>query len=103
MNIFKEARKNEKAGNGYKAGRFKIIWQDKKVGHNYIGIEWGIRWSDFNQILPIWNTSHNNRRSLTFGIWKLYFQINYNRKYPFNQSIKFIFRNKLRKLYQLFC
>ena len=101
MNIFKEAKQKEKKGLGYRARRFKIIWQNKNVNWNWFAVEWGIRWSDKWQILPIWNASHNGQRSLMFGFWKLYFQIIWHRKKSFNQNRKFFLRKKLWKFYQL--
>jgi len=101
MNIFQEARQREVDGMGYCARRFKILWENKNCGHNWLAIEWGIRWSDNLQLFPIWNSSNNCSRSITFGIWKLYFEINYHRKNSFNQSRKFYKRKNLWKFYQL--
>lgn len=101
MSIFKEARQRKLDGMGYRARRFKMLWENKECGHNWLAIAWGIRWSDKWQLIPIWNTSDNCNRSITFGIWKLYFQIDYHRKNSFNQYRKFILRNKLWRFYQL--
>lgn len=101
MNIFKEAKQKELEGMGYRARRFKIIWKNKKVSWNLLAFEYGIRWSDKWQILPIWNVSHNCQRSLMFGFWKLYFTISYARSGYFNQDRKLFLRKQLWKLYQL--
>ena len=101
MNIFQEARQREIDGMGYRARRFKLLWENKNCGHNWIAIEWGIRWSDNWQLFPIWNSSDNCSRAIKFGLCKLYFEINYHRKNSFNQSRKLYNREKLWKLYQL--
>jgi len=101
MGIFQEAKQREIDGMGYRARRFAIIWQGKKESWQHIMLDWGIRWSDKWQIFPIWNTSDNCHRSLTFGIWKLYFTISYARAGWFNQNRKLLFRKKLCKFYQL--
>lgn len=101
MGIFKEAKQRKKDGMGYRARRFKIIWQGKKESWQHIMIEWGIRWSDNWQIFPIWNVSDNTNRSLLFGIWKLYFQISYARAKNCNYLFNFPFFTKLRKFYLL--
>ena len=101
MNIFQEARQREIDGMGYHARRFKILWKNKNYSHNWFAIEWGIRWSDNWQLFPIWNTSNNCQRALIFGLWKIYFEIYYNRKNSFNQSRKLFLREPLWRFYQL--
>jgi hypothetical protein len=102
MNIFKEAKQRELEGMEYCARHFKILWKNKEITWNWLGVEYGIRDSDRWQLFPIWNLSHNCQRSLCFGIWKLYFQIIWFRKGSFNQDRKFIFRKRFWKFYQLF-
>lgn len=80
MNILKEAKESELKGMGYRARRFKLLWQSKKCSWQHIYVQYGIRWSDHWQIFPIWNTSDNCKRVLLFGFWKLYFEIAYQRK-----------------------
>jgi len=53
MNIFKEAKQNQLRGKGYRARRFKTIWQSKEVSWNRFSFEYGIRWSDKWQIFPV--------------------------------------------------
>lgn len=100
-NIFKEAEQKELNGMGYRARRFKIIWQNKKVSWNWLAFEYGIRWSDKWQVFPIWNLSHNNQRSILFGFWKLYFQVIWHRKKSFNQIRRLLFRKPLWNFYKL--
>ena len=59
MGIFQEAKQREIDGMGYRARRFKIVWQSNKVSWQHLMIEWGIRWSDKWQFLPIRNVSDN--------------------------------------------
>ncbi len=99
--IFQEAKQRNIDGMGFRSRRFKILWSNKNCGHNWLAIEWGIRWSDKWQLFPIWNASDNCSRSIMFGIWKLYFQIDYHRKSSFNQNRKLPFRKNLCKFYQL--
>jgi hypothetical protein len=101
MGVFQEAKQREIDGMGYRARRFKTLWHSKKTSWNWLGIEWGIRWSDRWQIFPIWNVSHNEQRSLTFGFGLLYFQVIYYRAKPFNQDRKLFLRRPLWKFYQL--
>ena len=101
MGIFQEAKERKKDGMGYRAERFKIIWQSKKVSWQHIAICWGIRWSDRWQLFPIWNVSNNSKRALLFGLWKLHFTVEYARKESFNQDRKLLFRRTLWKFYQL--
>jgi len=101
MGIFEEAKQREIEGMGYRARRFKLLWENKNCGHNWLAIEWGIRWSDYWQLFPIWNSSNNCSRSITFGIWKLYFEIDYHRKNSFNQRRKLFLREPLWRFYQL--
>lgn len=101
LGIFEEAKQREKDGYGYRARRFKTLWQNKKIGWNWFGIEWGIRWSEKIQIFPIWNASHNCQRSLMFGVWKVYFQIIYHRSGYFNQDRYLPFRRYLWNFWQL--
>jgi len=102
MSIFQEAKQRKVEGTGYRARRFRIIWQNKLCNWNWLAFEYGIRWSDKWQIFPIWNTSNNSSRSLTFGLWKLYFEVIYNREMSFNQHRKLFLRKQLWKFYQLF-
>lgn len=102
MNIFQEAKQRKIDGMGYRSRRFKNVWESKTCAWQHLMVEWGIRWSDNFQILPIRNVSDNCHRAIMFGFWKLYFTISYSRKSYFNQNRKFIFREKLWKLYQLF-
>lgn len=101
MNIFKEAKQRKLMQMGYRARRFKILWKSKTVSWNYISIEWGIRWSDLWQLFPVWNMSDNCKKSLMFGIWKLYFEISYYRKRSFNQDRMLPMSRKLRRFYRL--
>ena len=101
MSFFKEAAHRKLCGYGYRAERHKLLWQSKNFSWNHIMFEWGIRDSNIFQIIPIWNISHNGRRALMFGFWKLYFSIIYYRKSDFNQDRKLPFRKKLWKFYQL--
>ena len=101
MSIFQEAKQSKIDGFGYRSRRFKIVWQSKKCSWQHIMIEWGIRWSDVWQIFPIWNSSDNCHRSLTFGIWKIYFEVSYARAGYFNQNRRLFMRQRLWKLYQL--
>jgi hypothetical protein len=43
--------------------------------HAYI--DFGIRRSDKWQLFPIWFTSHNCKKSVLLGFWKLYFEVGY--------------------------
>ncbi len=90
-------------GYGYNYSKQRIIWESTKCAWNWIIIRWGIRRSDVLQRFPIWNTSHNNARSLMFGFGFWYFEISYMRKHTFNQTRKFLFRKRLWKFYQLIC
>jgi len=101
MNIFKEANQSKKKGMGYRARRFKLLWKNKDCGHNWLAIEWGIRWTDNWQLFPIWNGSHNGQRALIFGVWKLYFEVIYHKEHSFNQDRKLFLRRPLWKFYQL--
>lgn len=101
MSFFKEASHRKVCGLGYSVSRFKILWSGKTDYWNWFGIEYGIRRSDFWQIFPIWNISHNGQRGLKFGFWKLYFDVIYYRKSSFNQNRKLFLRKKLWKFYQL--
>ncbi len=96
LNIFEEARIRKMCGYGYHANKMKIF----KCG---MYISYGIRWSDINQIFPIWNMSDNSFRALLFGFWKLYFKVSYQRNHSFNQSRFLPFRNwkPLWRFYQL--
>jgi len=102
MGIFQEARQREIDGMGYRANRFKILWQSKNCSWQHLAIMWGIRWSGQWQIFPIGNVSDNLHRAIMFGFWKLYFTISYARRKSFNQSRKFLFRKQLWRFYQLF-
>ena len=97
LTVFQEAKKKKADGFGYRARRFFLLWENKKVGHNWFAFEYGIRWSDNWQIFPIRNVSHNSQRSLMFGFWKLYFQIIYYRKNSFNQK-QLMINRKLQQL-----
>ena len=101
MGIFQEAKQRKIDGMGYRARRFKILWESKKCSWQHLSIEWGIRWSDKWQLFPIGNASDNNHRALIFGVWKLYFLISYARNHSFNQDRKLFLRKKLWKFYQL--
>lgn len=101
MSIFQEAEQRKIDGGGYRARRFKMLWQSKKCSWQHLAIEWGIRWSDKWQIFPVGNVSDNNHRALIFGFWKLYFSISYARNKTFNQDRKLFLRKKLWKFYQL--
>ena len=101
MNIFQEARQSEIDGMGYRARRFKILWKSKTCTWQHLCIEWGIRWSEQWQIFPIKNVSHNARRALMFGFWKLHLTVSYARKNSFNQDRKLFLRRPLWKFYQL--
>lgn len=103
LGVFQEAKQRSIDGMGYRARRFKIIWQSKTTSWQHIAFEWGIRWSEKWQIFPIWITSNNSSKALTFGFWKLFFEIVYYRNKSFNQNRKFLFRRKLWKFYQLIC
>lgn len=102
MGIFQEAKQRKIDGMGYRARRYKIVWQSKKVSWQHIMFSWGIRWSDNWQLFPIWNTSNNSIRALTFGFWKLYFEISYARAKNCNYLFKMPFFHQLRKFYLLF-
>lgn len=101
MGVFQEAKKRKIDGMGYRARRFKTIWKSKKCSWQHLMFEWGIRWSDRRQIIPIWNVSNNCNRALTFGFWKLHFTISYARAGYFNQNRKLFLRKPLWKFYQL--
>jgi hypothetical protein len=101
MGVFQEAKQRNIDGMGYRARRFKIIWKSKICDWNWIALEWGIRWSDKWQLWPVWNTSNNCQRSVSFGIWKIHFEIVYHRKKSFNQDRKLFLRKPLWSLYQL--
>jgi hypothetical protein len=101
LSIFSEAKYNESRGFGYQSRRVIVIWENKSISWNWLSIEYGIRWTNKLQIFPIWNGSDNNKRSLIIGIWKLYFQIIYNRSKPFNQNRKLFMRRKLWNFYRL--
>jgi len=102
MNIFLTAKLSEIKGMGYRARKHYTFWKSKKCSWCRIFCEYGIRWSDKWQLFPIWNVSHNSQRALSFGFWKLYFEIGYYRENSFNQKRKYPFRNKLWNFYQLF-
>lgn len=102
MGIFQEAKHRSTDGMGYRARRFRIIWQSKKVSWQHILLDWGIRWSDKWQLFPIWNTSNNSSRGLMFGIWKIYFEISYFRAKNSNYLFKMPFYRRFRKFYLLF-
>lgn len=80
MNIFKEAKLNKQKGMGYRTRRFKLIWQNKNISWNWLAIEYGIRWSKKWQLFPIRYFSNNGYKTLTFGIWLLYFSVVWNKK-----------------------
>ena len=101
MGIFQEAKQREIDGMGYRARRFKILWQSKKCSWQHLMIEWGIRWSDQWQLLPIRNASDNCHRAIMFGFWKLHLTVSYARAGYFNQDRKLFLRKKLWKFYQL--
>lgn len=101
LTIYQEAKKKKVDGFGYRARRFLMLWHSNKCAWNWFAIEYGIRWSDKLQWFPIWNSSHNNQRSVTFGIWKLYFQLIYYRKVTFNQKRKLLFYIGLNRFYRL--
>lgn len=101
MNIFQEARQRNKDGMGYRARRFKIIWESSKCSWQYIMIDWGIRWSDKWQIFPVRNVSDNCHRALMFGFWKLHCTVSYARRHSFNQDRKLFLRKQLWRFYQL--
>lgn len=101
MGIFQEAKQREIDGMGYRARRFKIIWQSKTCSWQHLIIEWGIRWSDQWQLFPIRNVSDNCHRAIMFGFWKLHLTLSYARANSFNQNRKLLFRKTLLKFYQL--
>ena len=101
MNIFKEAAERKATGYGYRTRRFKIVWQSKTCSWQHLMIEWGIRWSDQWQLLPIRNVSDNSHRAIMFGFWKLHLTASYARADYFNQDRKLFLRKKLWKFYQL--
>lgn len=101
MNIFKKSKQRQQKRLGYNCNVSTVIWENKNVSWNWISYGYGIRNSNKLQIFPIWNMSHNNQRSLLFGIWKIYFKITYHRNKSFNQSKYRFMGKKLRKLYQL--
>jgi len=101
MGIFREAKQRSIDGMGYRARRFKIVWQSKKVSWNWIAIEYGIRWSDHWQLFPIWNVSDNCGRKLLFGFWKLYFEIIYQRARNSHYLQNLPFFNIFRRFYLL--
>ena len=101
MGIFQEAKQREIDGMGYRARRFKIVWQSKNCSWQHLMLDWGIRWSDQWQILPIRNLSDNYHRAIMFGFWKLHLTISYARAGSFDQDRKLFLRKKLWKFYQL--
>ena len=101
MGIFQEAKQREIDGMGYRARRFKIVWQSQKCSWQHLMLDWGIRWSDQWQILPIRNVSDNCHRAVMFGFWKLHLTISYARSGYFNQNRKLFLRKNLWKFYQL--
>lgn len=103
MGIFQEAKQRSIDGMGYRARCFKIVWQSKKVSWQHIMFDWGIRWSDKWQLLPIWNVSDNCHRALMFGFWKLHFTISYARAENCHYLFKMPFYRQLRKFYLLCC
>ena len=102
MGIFQEAKQRKIDGMGYRARRFRVIWQSTKCSWQHLMLDWGIRWSDQWQIFPIANVSNNCNRAIMFGFWKLHLTISYSRAESFNQDRKFFLREKLWKFYQLF-
>jgi hypothetical protein len=102
MGIFQEAKQRKLDGMGYRSRRFKIIWQSKTCSWQHLMIEYGIRWSDQWQLLPIVNVSDNNHRAIMIGFWKLYITLSYARARTFNQDRKLFLRKMLWKFYQLF-
>lgn len=54
LNIFQEAKQREIDGMGYRARRYKVIWQSKHIKWQHITMEYGIRWSDVWQLFPVW-------------------------------------------------
>ncbi|MFA5299766.1 MAG: hypothetical protein WC389_16395 [Lutibacter sp.] len=103
MGIFQEAKQREIDGYGYHATRCKVLWNGKKASWQHIIVIWGIRFSERWQLFPIWNTSNNSNRSLSFGIWKLFLQISYSRAKSCNYLFKMPFFRQLRKVYLLCC
>jgi hypothetical protein len=101
MGIFQEAKQRKLDGMGYRARRFKILWQSKTCSWQHLMIEWGIRWSDQWQLFPIRNVSDNCHRAIMFGFWKLHLTVSYARAGSFNQDRKLFLRQKLWKFYQL--
>lgn len=101
MSVFQEAKQRKIDGMGYRARRFKILWQSKKCSWQHLMIEWGIRWSDEWQLFPIRNVSDNGHRAVMFGFWKLYLTVSYARSDSFNQNRKLLLRKILWKFYQL--
>jgi hypothetical protein len=101
MGIFQEAKQRKIDGMGYRARRFKILWQSKTCSWQHLMFEWGIRWSDQWQLFPIRNVSDNCHRAIMFGFWKLHLTVSYARAGSFNQDRKLFLRQKLWKFYQL--
>lgn len=101
MGVFREAKQRQLDGMGYRARRFKILWQSKTCNWQHLVIEWGIRWSDQWQLMPVLNMSDNCHRSVMVGFWKLYFTISYARAGRYNQNRKLPFRKRFHKFYQL--
>lgn len=101
MSIFKEAKERELNGYGYNSIKFKMIWKNKNIDWNWLGLAYGIRNSKKWQLFPIWNTSNNCQRSLKLGFWKLYIELIWHRKQIFNQDRRFFLRERLWKFYQL--
>ncbi len=101
MGIFQEARQRKIDGMGYRARRFKIVWESKNISWQHLMIDWGIRWSDKWQILPIRNVSDNCHRAIMFGFWKLHLTISYARANNSHYLFKMPFFRQLRKTYLL--
>lgn len=58
---------------------YYVIWQtsNKEESWRHIFIDFGIRRSDMWQLFPIRLYKNNTEKSVTFGFWKLYFEIGY--------------------------
>lgn len=71
--------KNKKRTGDFYTHIYLTLWQgsnpDKTWEH--AGVSFGIRRSDKLQWFLPWNTSHNCRKAIMFGIWKFYIEFFY--------------------------
>jgi hypothetical protein len=80
MIVFKIAKNNHNPwANKKRTGDFYsyvylTLWENKNIKYKHAGISFGIRRSNKLQWILPWNTFHNRKRAIMFGVWKLYLE-----------------------------